>query len=53
MLTLSATPIPRTLQMAMAGLRELSTILTPPPMRRRILTRVSPAHDEVLQEGAA
>jgi transcription-repair coupling factor (superfamily II helicase) len=49
-LTLTATPIPRTLQMAMAGLREMSTILTPPPMRRRIHTRVSPAEDEVVAE---
>jgi transcription-repair coupling factor (superfamily II helicase) len=34
-LTLTATPIPRTLQMAMSGLRELSTIQTPPVDRRR------------------
>ena len=41
-LTLSATPIPRTLQLAMSGLREMTTILTPPPMRRQIETRVAP-----------
>ena len=49
-LTLSATPIPRTLQMAMSGLREMSTILTPPPMRRQIVTKVAPAEEEVVRE---
>ncbi len=39
-LALSATPIPRTLDTALTGLRELSTIVTPPPGRRPVLTRV-------------
>ena len=49
-LTLSATPIPRTLQLAMSGLREMSTILSPPPMRRQIVTNVAPAEEEVVRE---
>ncbi len=39
-LTMSATPIPRTLEMSMAGIREMSTILTPPQDRHPILTYV-------------
>jgi transcription-repair coupling factor (superfamily II helicase) len=39
-LTLTATPIPRTLQMAMSGLRDLSVIETPPPDRLAIRTQV-------------
>ena len=39
-LTMSATPIPRTLEMSMAGIREMSTILTPPEDRHPILTYV-------------
>ncbi|WP_336145715.1 hypothetical protein, partial [Klebsiella pneumoniae] len=39
-LTLTATPIPRTLQMAMSGLRELSTIQTPPVDRLAVRTYV-------------
>ncbi len=39
-LTLTATPIPRTLQMAFSGVRELSVIDTPPPGRLAILTQV-------------
>ncbi len=39
-LTLSATPIPRTLQMAIGGLRELSLITTPPEERRAVRTLV-------------
>ncbi len=35
-LTLSATPIPRTMQMAMSGVRDMSMILTPPPGRRPV-----------------
>ncbi len=37
-LTMSATPIPRTLEMSMAGIREMSTILTPPEDRHPVLT---------------
>src|SRR5205807_10505494 len=40
-LTLTATPIPRTLQMAMSGLRELSVIETPPADRLAIRTQVA------------
>jgi transcription-repair coupling factor (superfamily II helicase) len=39
-LTLSATPIPRTLYMALSGVREMSLILTPPPSRRSIKTHL-------------
>ena len=39
-LTLSASPIPRTLEMALTGIRDLSTIATPPAERRPILTHV-------------
>ncbi|MEO6794613.1 MAG: TRCF domain-containing protein, partial [Mycobacterium sp.] len=44
-LTMSATPIPRTLEMSLAGIREMSTILTPPEDRYPVLTYVGP-HDE-------
>ncbi len=39
-LTLSATPIPRTLQMAMSGLKGISFIMTPPPGRKAIRTAI-------------
>ncbi|AOS61577.1 transcription-repair coupling factor [Actinoalloteichus hymeniacidonis] len=39
-LTMSATPIPRTLEMSLAGIREMSTILTPPEERHPVLTYV-------------
>ena len=45
MLSMSATPIPRTLEMSLAGIRELSTILTPPEERHPTLTYVG-AYDE-------
>ena len=50
MLTLTATPIPRTLQMAMSGLRELSTIQTPPVDRLAVRTYVMEWDDMVLRE---
>jgi transcription-repair coupling factor (superfamily II helicase) len=50
-LTMSATPIPRTLEMSLAGIREMSTILTPPEDRHPILTYVG-GYDEK-QVGAA
>ncbi|NVD44212.1 transcription-repair coupling factor [Qipengyuania atrilutea] len=50
MLTLTATPIPRTLQMAMTGLRELSTIQTPPVDRLAVRTYVSEWDDMVIRE---
>ena len=43
-LTMSATPIPRTLEMSLTGIREMTTILTPPEERHPILTFVG-AHD--------
>ncbi|MES2147463.1 MAG: transcription-repair coupling factor [Pseudomonadota bacterium] len=49
-LTLTATPIPRTLQMAMSGLRDLSVIQTPPIDRLAIRTYVSPWDAVVLRE---
>ncbi|NLG55656.1 MAG: transcription-repair coupling factor [Rhodococcus sp.] len=45
-LTMSATPIPRTLEMSMAGIREMSTILTPPEERHPILTYVGAYSDK-------
>src|SRR5699024_6299999 len=45
-LTMSATPIPRTLEMSMAGIREMSTILTPPEDRHPILTYVGAYEDK-------
>ncbi|QZS54970.1 transcription-repair coupling factor [Rhodococcus opacus] len=45
-LTMSATPIPRTLEMSMAGIREMSTILTPPEERHPILTYVGAYADK-------
>ena len=50
MLTLTATPIPRTLQMAMSGLRGLSTIQTPPVDRLAVRTYVMEWDDMVMRE---
>ncbi|HSV66398.1 MAG TPA: transcription-repair coupling factor [Mycobacteriales bacterium] len=59
-LTMSATPIPRTLEMSLTGIREMSTILTPPEERHPVLTFVGPYDDkqiaaairrELLREG--
>src|SRR3954466_2464843 len=61
-LTMSATPIPRTLEMSLAGIREMSTILTPPEERYPVLTYVGPHSDkqvaaalrrEMLRDGQA
>jgi transcription-repair coupling factor (superfamily II helicase) len=49
-LTLTATPIPRTLQMAMSGLRELSVIQTPPVDRLAVRTYVMPWDGVVVRE---
>ncbi|MDE7153886.1 MAG: transcription-repair coupling factor [Muribaculaceae bacterium] len=49
-LTMSATPIPRTLQFSLMGARDLSNILTPPPNRFPIITTVCTLTDEVLSE---
>ncbi|MDX2256133.1 MAG: transcription-repair coupling factor [Pseudanabaenaceae cyanobacterium bins.39] len=48
-LTLSATPIPRTLYMAMSGVREMSLITTPPPSRRSIMTHLSRYNSELVK----
>ncbi len=50
LLTLTATPIPRTLNMAMAGLRDLSIIATPPPNRLAVQTFVVLWDDAQLRE---
>jgi transcription-repair coupling factor (superfamily II helicase) len=50
-LAMSATPIPRTLEMAVTGIREMSTLATPPEDRHPILTFVGPYSDK--QVGAA
>ena len=48
-LTLSATPIPRTLYMSLSGIREMSLIATPPPSRRPIQTHLSPTNPESIR----
>src|SRR3546814_4710508 len=50
LLTLTATPIPRTLNMAMAGLRDLAIIATPPAHRLAVQTFVVPWDDAQLRE---
>jgi len=50
LLTLTATPIPRTLNMAMAGLRDLSIIATPPPGRLAVKTFISAWDNAQLRE---
>jgi transcription-repair coupling factor (superfamily II helicase) len=49
-LTLTATPIPRTLNMAMSGMRDLSIIATPPARRLAIKTFVRQSEDSVVRE---
>ena len=49
-LTLTATPIPRTLNMSLAGIRDLSIISTPPLQRHSINTFVSQWNDTLIQE---
>ncbi len=49
-LTMSATPIPRTLQFSLMGAREISTIATPPPNRYPIITSVDALCDDVVAE---
>ena len=48
-LTLSATPIPRTLHMSLAGMRDLSAIMTPPENRQAIETYVMEENPDILQ----
>ena len=47
LLTLTATPIPRTMQMGLAALRDISVIETPPSGRRSILTHVGPYEEDL------
>jgi len=49
-LTLTATPIPRTLNMAMSGMRDLSIIATPPPRRMAVKTLISVWDKSVIRE---
>ena len=51
-LTLSATPIPRTLHMSLAGVRDISALSTPPPGRQEIETRLVDAEDDELVRDA-
>ena len=50
MLTLTATPIPRTLQLALSGVRELSLITTPPVDRLAVRTYISPFDPVIIRE---
>ncbi len=49
-LTLTATPIPRTLNMAMSGIRDLSIIATPPARRLSVKTFVQQRDESVIKE---
>lgn len=50
-LTLTATPIPRTLQFSLMGARDLSIINTPPPNRMPIMTELYGYNEEIIKEG--
>ena len=52
-LTLTATPIPRTLHMSLAGLRDMTLMQTPPRDRSPVLTYVEPMDDGLIEEGIA
>lgn len=52
LLTLTATPIPRTLNMSLSGMRDLSIIASPPAQRHAIKTFVSQWNDDTIIEGA-
>lgn len=52
-LTLTATPIPRTLQFSMMGARDLSIIQTPPPNRYPVQTEVRPFNEEVIRDAVS
>ena len=49
-LTLTATPIPRTLQFSLMGARDLSIINTPPPNRQPVLTEIITLNDETIRD---
>ena len=48
-LTLSATPIPRTLQMSLSGIRDTSTIRSPPPMRKPTVSYVQEYSSDIIE----
>jgi transcription-repair coupling factor (superfamily II helicase) len=50
-LTLTATPIPRTLQFSLMGSRDLSIINTPPPNRQPIVTELYTFNEDIIREG--
>jgi transcription-repair coupling factor (superfamily II helicase) len=52
-LTLTATPIPRTLQFSLMGARDLSIINTPPPNRQPVLTEVIQFNEEAIRDAIA
>jgi len=52
-LALSATPIPRTLQMSLAGLRDISVIETPPEGRRPVRTYVGPYDEDLVRKAVS
>jgi len=52
-LTLSATPIPRTLYMSLMGIRDLSLVNSPPADRRAVRTRLLPVNDYIIQEAVS
>ena len=52
-LTLTATPIPRTLQFSLMGARDLSVIQTPPPNRQPIQTELVPFNEETIRDAIA
>ena len=52
-LTLTATPIPRTLQFSLMGARDLSVIQTPPPNRQPVDTTLCPFSEEVIRDAVA
>ena len=52
-LTLTATPIPRTLQFSLMGARDLSTIATPPPNRQPVETHLASFSEEVIRDAIA
>jgi transcription-repair coupling factor (superfamily II helicase) len=52
-LTLTATPIPRTLQFSLMGARDLSIINTPPPNRQPVLTEVIQFNEETIRDAVA
>lgn len=49
-LTMSATPIPRTLQFSLLGARDMSMLTTPPPNRQPIQTEVHPFDEEIIKD---